>query len=133
MSDLITYLINYTFDHGIGVVLTHQLPAQFPSSASAGERKILVNLNWQKQTEIPFIIAHEIGHLVNGDSGVNYYSSATIRNKSEAAANSFAIGLLMEYCQAQGLTVNNPVTFCERFGVPASLDYLVCLKMNGAM
>lgn len=133
MNDLITSIVNYAFDRGIGVVMTHQLPAQFPSSASDEERKILVNLNWRKQTEIPFIIAHEIGHLVNGDSGVNYYSSATIRSKSEAAANSFAIGLLMEYCQAQGLVVDNPVTFCERFGVPASLDYLVYLKMNGAM
>lgn len=129
MNDLITHLINYAFDHGIGVVMTHRLPAHFPSSASAGERKILVNLNWREPTEIPFIIAHEIGHLVNGDNGVRYYSSATIRSKSEAAANSFAIGLLMECCQAQGLVVDNPVTFCERFGVPASLDYLVYLKM----
>lgn len=129
-NDLIRWLINWAFDHDIGVTITSDLPADFPSSASSRQRKILFNTNWQNKNELPFILAHEIGHLLDHDEGINYYSSATIHNKTEYQANCTAIDLLLQYCQRNDMDVDNPISFCECFGVPIELEYVVVLKIS---
>ena len=125
MDDLTKYLINYAFDHGIGVVLTNQLPAELPSAASFQRRKVLINMNWQPKTEIPFIMAHEIAHVLNGDDGTRYYESATIHSKVEYQANLTAVEILLNYCHNLDIEASNPVHLCENFGIPTALEYVV--------
>lgn len=130
MNNVMSYLINYGFDRGISTTLTHKLPSDFPSSSSSKKQKVLINMNWDNQPEIPFILAHELGHLLNGDKGVNYYNSATIHNKTEFAANKTAIRLLLNYCEDYDIEIDNPIHFCERFGIPTDLEYIVALKLK---
>ena len=62
--------------------------------------------------------------------GVRYYSSNTVRTKTEAAANETAMDLLLDYCNAYDIPVSNSVAFCEQFGIPTELDYIAYLKIK---
>lgn len=130
MNDLIKYLLDYAFDREINLVLAKELDPSFPSCAISARRSILINLNWKNHNELPFIIAHEIAHILEDDPGVCYYSSATSRVKIEARANSRAIGLMLGYCQVNDIDVDNPLAFCDCFGVPTEYAYLVYLKLD---
>lgn len=112
-------------DHGISCCLTHELSPFSPSCANTQQKMVIVNTAWHNQQEIPFIFAHEIGHILNNDKGISYYQSATIHTKTEYQANLKAIELLAEYCRFHDVAINNPVRFCEDFGIPSRLDYLV--------
>lgn len=133
MDDLITFLINYGFDRGISSTLTEELPPDFPSSASSKYQKVLINMNWRNKWEVPFSFAHELGHLINHDKGINYYHSPTVHMKSEFEANKTAIDILINYCQKNELQFDNSVKFCEVFGIPIELEYIVNLKLKEIM
>lgn len=68
MNDLIEYLLNYAFDCGIGYKLVHADPYD-PSLSLKNHNLMVINLNWHNQSELPFIIGHEIGHFILGDKG----------------------------------------------------------------
>lgn len=85
----------------------------FTSKALPESQRIIINTDWANQDEIPFIIAHEIGHIMNGDTGIRYYDSGTINSKSEYHANIYGIKLLLRFCDDHGITFTNPIKFCE--------------------
>lgn len=130
MNGLISYLINYGFDRGISSTLTESLPPDFPSSASSKYQKVLINMNWHNQWEVPFSFAHELGHIINGDIGINYYHSFTIRSRTEYEANQTAIGIILSYCKSNDIPTDNPIRLCEQFGIPFNLEYIVALKLR---
>lgn len=129
-NDLIRWLINWAFDHDIGVTITSDLPADLPHCASAKRRSILINRNYGNPAELPFAFAHELGHVLNGDDGIRYYQSASVHNKCEYQANLAGIRLLLKYCRTNDISVDNPVSFCERFGIPSEYEYVVALSMK---
>lgn len=133
MNNLISYLINYGFDRGISSTLTEELPPDFPSSASSKYQKVLINMNWHNKWEVPFSFAHELGHLINHDEGVNYYHSVTVHTKTEYRANCTAIDILLSYCYDNDIEIDNPIIFCEQFGIPFNLEYIVSLKLKNIM
>lgn len=124
-NDLIRWLMNWAFDHGIAVILTSKIKKDLPHCASASKKTVLINLNYGNWKEIPFALAHEIGHIVDEDKGTRYYSSATLHDKAEYRANTFGVRLLCTYCQVNDIHINNAIKFCEVFGVPSNLDYIV--------
>lgn len=126
MNDCIEYLVNLAFTRGISAVLTKELSPDTPSCANAKRRIVVINMNWNRQEEIPFTIAH----ILNEDNGVRYYSSNTVRTKTEAAANQTALDLLLDYCNAYDIPVPNSVVFCEQFGIPTELEYIAFLKIK---
>lgn len=121
MENLINWLLNYAMDHGIGFVLTSNLPAFTPHTASAKRRMFVINKKYGSPEELPFAIAHEIGHIMDGDHGVRYYCSATIHDKDEHRANVFAIKLLRQYCLDNDIDCSNNIDFYHRFGIPERL------------
>lgn len=123
---LMTYLLNYAMAHDIGYDLV-PCGKDFTSKALPESRRIIINTDWANQDEIPFITAHEIGHIMNGDTGVRYYDSGTINSKSEYHANIYGIKLLLRFCNDHDITFTNPIKFCEQFGVPMKLDYIASL------
>lgn len=77
-----------------------------------------------KPTELPFTIAHEIGHVLNGEADVLYFSGFNNHSKIEMRANRQAIKLLLEYCNCHDLSLE-PVQFLENFGIPGTFEDLV--------
>lgn len=121
MNDLKIYLINYALQHDIGVIITDKLKPYTTSQADISTRQIIINENWHRPSEVPFMIAHEIAHILNEDVGIVYYSSFANKTKVEHSANIKAIEILLDYCELQDLTLE-PEQFRQSFGIPTSLS-----------
>lgn len=119
MNDLIVYLCNYAFDHGIGYELNAQdfEPDDSPFSSTI-ESRVFINMNWINQTEIPFQFAHEISHILNGDSGSNNFAAPSLYSKEEYNANKRATSILLEYCDLHGFQWKNVIDFMDSFSIP---------------
>lgn len=128
-NELMQILMDYTWDHHFGLDIGPYKP-DFRSCSIPEDNLIIINTNWKNKEEVPFSFAHELGHFMNGDDGIRYYDSATINNKCERGANEFAVKFILNFCKRYGLTFSNPITFCEQFGVPTTLEDLVASYLN---
>lgn len=117
-------LLQYAFDSKIGYILTKNLEPYTPSVAVPEDNQIIINMNWHNHDEIPFSLAHEIGHFVNGDTGTLYYTSNTFMQKSEREANLRALELILPiYADInQGMVPNNYQTVMNQLQIPQCLD-----------
>lgn len=121
MNGIMRWLCRFAFDHSIAVTLDSvHFSGDVPSTCF--DQHILINTNWDKKEEIPFIFAHEIGHVLNGDGGVLYYSTAASQSKIESAANSKAIDIILEYSQEIDETPADYMTFMQSYNVPSFLN-----------
>ena len=121
MNSLLDYLYKLIYDMGFGLEVC-KLPPHFPSRFVPKYNLIIINSNWHNKQEIPFTVAHELGHAINGDNGVMYYShSATPNSKAEAGANSFSLKLLFDYSKKQGQYFSEPQEFIQAYGIPQDM------------
>lgn len=123
-DELLVYLMNYAFDHKIGIKWTRKLPAFAPPASFDRPGKLIVmNAKWPNALDFPFQFAHEIGHVLHESS--RYYDlNRTTHNKGEAFANKFAIKLLRQYCLDNDYYYSNWYAFAKAFNVPTHLFYL---------
>lgn len=124
MNELIEYLLNYTFDHGIGYKLVHADPYD-PSLSLKKHNLIVINLNWHNKSELPFIIGHELGHLILGHKREEFDESPAKRIRMEKEANEFSLNLLTEYCDLHEICFYNKYSFAHAFGIPKNCYYLL--------
>lgn len=117
-------LLQYAFDNNIGYTLVKKLDPYTPSFVAADQRHMFINMSWHNRNEIPFSIAHEIGHIVNGDVGELYYSPGSFKSRFERGANLKALELLLPiYVDAnQGMIPHNYQTVMEQLQIPQCLD-----------
>lgn len=73
-EELIEYLLNYAFKQSLSYILVKGEPYD-PALSFKNAHKMVINTNWHNPNELPFIIGHEIGHLMLGDSGIAYWPS----------------------------------------------------------
>lgn len=123
---LMRYLMNYAmFDYHIGIEFTHKLPPYAPSiSYNEPGRLIIMNAEWSQPTQLPFLLAHEIGHVLHEDEAYFKLNSLTNR-KGEAQENVFAIKLLQQYCIENDFRFNSIYQFAQCFGIPKECYYLL--------
>lgn len=124
IDSVIDWLIAYAFDHEIGVIVTFDLSPNDPSASSDYPPLIAINGNWYNKNEIPFILSHEIGHVVLHNS-VYYHVSYLGINKCESEANVFAINLLLKYCREHELYFSTIYEFAKNFSIPKKYYYLL--------
>lgn len=117
-EDLIEYLLNYAFKHGISYTLVQSEPDD-PAISFKQERKMYINTNWRNSNEIPFIIGHEIGHLMLGDQGIMYYESFSGQNSEEHSADLYSLNLIYNYSAKKGDSFQEPGTFIQNYGIPS--------------
>lgn len=118
-DNLITYLLNYAFDHGIGYTWTNELRPDFPSCA-VGTKSLsmvagLIKMNCH--LSLPLKLVTQWWNTL--------LPSATIHDKNEHNANQFAIKLLQRYAIENDIVCLSSVQFCEQFGIPEKLSYLL--------
>ena len=75
-EELIEYLLNYARGEPYD-----------PALSFKHKHKMIINTNWHNSNELPFIIGHEIGHLMLGDSGIAYWPSFSGQNSEEEEAD----------------------------------------------
>ena len=123
---LMQYLMNYAmFDCHIGVEFTHKLPFYAPSvSYNKPGKLIIMNSNWPYPTQIPFLLAHEICHVLNEEKSYFHLNDRT-KNSGEAQANISAIKLLQRYCIENEFHFSNIFQFARSFAIPQECYYLL--------
>lgn len=123
---LIRYLMNYAmFDCKIGVEFTDKLPPSAPPiSYNVPGKLIIMNGKWLYPVQIPFLLAHEIGHVIHENEKF-YHISSMNTQKGEANENSFAIKLLHQYCVDGEIYFDNCYSFAKCFGIPEACYYLL--------
>ena len=125
-SRLMRHLMNYAmFDLNIGVEFTDLLPPLAPPiSYNIPGKLIIMNGNWAYPTQIPFLLAHEIGHVIHENESF-YHISALTRLKGEACENAYAIKLLHKYCVDNEIYFDSCYSFAKCFGIPEACYYLL--------
>lgn len=122
MNTLINYLLNYALKHGISFATLHAGPYD-PSLAFHKSNRMVINYGWHDKNEIPFIIGHEIGHLMNNDSGTNdyYYDCEFAKGPKERRADLYSLNLIYNYAEAHFNYFEEPGDFMQQYGIPARM------------
>lgn len=79
-------------------------------------RKV-INMSWYNPVELPFIIGHEIGHLIHGDLGDNGYGYSSVKGSQEREADNFSLKLLFNYSIKNADYFDEPYEFIEQYGI----------------
>ncbi|URW71705.1 ImmA/IrrE family metallo-endopeptidase [Lactobacillus kefiranofaciens subsp. kefirgranum] len=83
-----------------------------------------MNAKWIYPAQIPFLLAHEIGHVLH-ENACFYHISDLTANKGEASENIFAIKLLQKYCVENEIYFDTWYKFAKCFGIPKECYYLL--------
>ena len=124
-NEVIKWLMNYALDHQFGVTFSYTTEDDDPSEAFPEYSTAVINANWKNIDEIPFIIGHELGHLVLGHKRKEFDESPVKRIRMEKSANEYSLYLLTEYCDDMDFYFDNKYVFAETFGIPKSVYYLL--------
>ncbi|GAA3626593.1 hypothetical protein GCM10022297_01450 [Lactobacillus hamsteri] len=122
---VIRWLMNYGLDHQFGVTFSYTAEDDDPSESFPEYSTAVINANWKNIDEIPFIIGHELGHLILGHSRKDFDQSPAKRIRMERKANEFSLFLLTEYCDIHDIYFYNWLTFAQSFGIPKDCYYLL--------
>ncbi|MFO1550731.1 ImmA/IrrE family metallo-endopeptidase [Lactiplantibacillus plantarum] len=124
MNIYIKRLMQYAWDNGISCILTDKLDEYTPSSANPDKNIVLINLKWHNPSEIAFQMAHELGHVINQDEGILYFSSFSNKSKFERQANLKALDILIPIYlnEVDTYSDNSVMPFMESFGIPTRLE-----------
>lgn len=126
MERIITHLLNYALENGIGITATKLLSDETPSAVDTNTRHIVFNTNWYDQKQLAFTLAHEISHIMNGDASVKPLYFTPSKAKLEYAANVGAIKLLLPfYLDNKDKSYINLYDFMFTFDIPMYLEDVV--------
>jgi len=137
MENILTDLMNYAlFRQHISVIMSSEASFGAPSVAFPDTRTIIINTNIENKRQLPLQMAHEIGHVVNGDVRHQplYFSPSGIDYPTELAANRFAVDMLIPYYlddrDKEHVNVNE---FMNIFVIPSHLEKMVRKELLEAM
>lgn len=125
------YLSERAKEYHIDVIWDHFSPTTPPGSSYKYHR-VVMNLDWHRPQELTFQFAHELAHVIHGDSGdvVFYHASFTGKESVEYKANVGAVKLLVPfYCQEIERECVNSANFMKVFHVPSYLGEVVRKKI----
>lgn len=129
MNNIMTELINKAlFDYKIRVILSADAGSYTPSVTHSASRTIIINTNWHDKRQIPLHLAHEMGHIINGDHATRplYFSEMQTDYQMELEANRTAIKLLLPfYLRDKELESINSQNFMNAFSIPSHLESVV--------
>lgn len=122
MDDLLDYLFRYAKSHGYKYSI-ESLSSDYTCGALPNYNAIIINERYQHENWLPFAIGHEIGHLVNKDTGVCYFNNFRINTDSEYNANLVSLKLIFSYYIKNNDCLGNPFNFIELYGIPKQMMY----------
>lgn len=127
MNDFEIELLNLALDNGIGVSIRRDISSDVPSFCLPELKKIMVNA---KCHDYIFQFAHEIGHIMNGDtSETKLLFTSHAYSKTEYSAHKTGIKLLVSMYAKKAPELNY-VKFMEQFCIPARMEAVVLEEMN---
>lgn len=123
-------LLNIAMDKGIGVQLDNSMKPNSQSWCEPSFNFIMINMNFENPQEIPFQFAHELGHILNGDtSSAKLSFNSHAYNKTEYAAHVTGIKLLVSLYAKKAHELNY-VKFMDMFAIPDRMTDVVITELN---
>lgn len=119
MNDAIDFAINAVLEYGVGIEITNQRP-DFQSCAIVQHNLVIINPNANDRPLLPFVILHELGHVVLGHHDLGCVSPAA-KIKQEHEADSFATKLIWSYSRRLDINYDSAYGFMSSFGVPSRM------------
>lgn len=102
-------------ERGIHVIECNDLPSDAPSICYDEVKLIIFNKNATESHA--FILAHEMAHILIEDAKAAYHTSLEHRLRCEAAADNYAMKLILEFCLKEHIIFKNVDHFCLSFGL----------------
>ena len=124
-DEVIRWLMNFGLDHQFGITFSYAAEDDDPSESFPEFRTAVINANWKNIDEIPFIVGHELGHLMLGHSRKEFDESPAKRIRMEKEANEYSLYLLTECCDLHDIYFDNKYSFAYAFGIPKDCYYLL--------
>lgn len=124
-DDVLAYLSEVAIKQNIKVIWSDALSAYTPPACYVPRRIVMMNQFWHNKQDIPFQLAHEMSHVINGDDTdmVFYNASYTGKQSVEYKANVGAVKLLIPfYCGNRNKEQANAYEFESIFNVPPYLN-----------
>ncbi|WP_413627126.1 ImmA/IrrE family metallo-endopeptidase [Fructilactobacillus vespulae] len=124
MRTIINDLLDYGKKHNFEIKLINTLDSDTPSIASTFHQAIVINMNWHNQRQIPFIICHEISHLLmcNNHDAQNMRLRGRFNFEYQANCNSIKM-LIPYYLELIDEKENiNYLNFMNYFAIPSNLQ-----------
>lgn len=124
MERYIGRLLEIAHENGIQVKW-FDLHSRTPSASNPQLKTIVMNSNWYDKRQLPFILAHEICHILHNDNdfAILYFGS-DLKRSFEYEAHKGAINLLLPIyiSNFDDPTSLNYINFIETFGIPYKLS-----------
>lgn len=133
MDDLLTYLFRLAFNNKISCALIWK-DINYQSVALPKEKLIVINQNCKNKSELPFIVGHEIGHIMNGDATTSFYCDKPLSSE-EHKADLYSLNIIYDYAAEQFDTFEEPIQFVQQYGIPFRMldDTLELFKGNNKL
>ena len=119
MDDLKDYLLKLAEANHVEYELYFERP-DFVSRAVPEDDLIIINTNWKRPFEVPFIIGHETGHIVHGDN-ITKCESPTAHFSCELEADKYSFDFIFDYNLIQDEIICEPEAFLQQYGIPDRL------------
>lgn len=136
MDDILTDLLIYALkDQHIRVAMSPEFTLDAPSAVKTESKIIILNTNLSNKDQLPLQLAHEIGHVVNGDMAVKplHFGDQTIDYSMELRANRFAVRKLIPYYMSDRDREHvNVHEFMNIFVIPSHLEKMVTEELYAA-
>lgn len=126
INKIMNGLMNQAFNDGFNVIKEDKFTPYTPAAVNPSNKIIVLNSNWHKPNQLPFQLAHEMGHLLNndGESSCLYFSPS--KHGIEGNANRTAIKLLLPYYLEDNIFEHVSSTkFMELLNMDQYLDDMV--------
>lgn len=128
MDDLLTFLFKHAFENNISCALIWR-DENYQSVALPEKKLIIINQNCSNKYELPFIVGHEIGHIMNGDNNAAFYCGKPV-NSEEHLADLYSLNLIYNYAANQFDNFEEPIQFIQQYGIPIRMLDDACKLFN---
>lgn len=133
-NDVITYLMNIAFDNKIVINFFDNLDPYTPPGSDVETRRIAMNSKWHNESDIPFQLAHELGHILSNQYSTRILYYTPYKYGMELEANKYAIKLLLPLYLADKDTMSvNIHNFMSYFNIPYHLEDIVIKEIKSLL
>lgn len=124
MNNIIEKILEEYRKNDVIVLEATSLSPDVPDIADLISRQVVINTNSKYRAQLPFRLAHELMHIINGNQNAHRmvaYHNYDISNPHEIKANKEAVEFLFNMYSSENEELNW-INFMELYGVPGFME-----------
>lgn len=124
MNNIIENILEEYKNNNVIILEASCLNKDVPDIADLTSRQVVINTNSKYKNQLPFRLAHELMHIVNGGNNIHRmvaYHNYDVTNPYEVKANTEAVEFLFNMYSSVNDELNW-LNFMETYGIPSFLE-----------